>query len=376
MNGSGQRLAHALVFTMLALAALWRTFSEGVQARSAIDAASLCVAAFLSYQFARARPATVFATMPLLLIGWFGGLSASVGTAVILLAARGIAAVTTPKRLDEVPANTSSASRRALQLETMLNSQAAASERTEAAEGVESLLEPRPGIEYPDPSSLADIAPLAPRVPDVLKDRIWEVRRTAVITLGHLRYPPAGPALLEVFRDEDENADIRSEAALALGRLGMDEAVPDLTHGLGDETLEHHCGLALRMMNRGVPELMAMLDSTEDVDDELNESTRSRALRSLGNLGDPLALQPLLSAAAEGKLKARVAAIESLVASCAGFDRRRCLQMDFIRTQRPISPHGRSCGRSSGPASSRCSTIAPPRYGWQRCSSLSGRWKC
>jgi HEAT repeat protein len=313
MNRDAQRSTHALVFAVLAVAVLWRGFGDGLHARSVINAASLCVAALLAYQFARERPGSVFVTMPLLLVGWFGGLFASVGAASILLVARVIGAVPAPKTFDEESAATLSVStRRSVLLETMLNPRAAAEERTAAADAVESLVDPAPSIEHAEASALADIAPSAPRLLEVLKDRIWEVRRTAVITLGHLRHQPAGPALLEVFRDEDENADIRSEAALALGRLGMAEAVPDLTRGLGDETLEHHCGRALRMMNRGVPELVAMLDSTEGVDDELNESTRTRALRSLGNLGDPFALQPLLTAAAEGKVNARVAAVESL----------------------------------------------------------------
>lgn len=58
-----------------------------------------------------------------------------------------------------------------------------------------------------------------------LKDPDVEVRRAAIWNAGEMDVSSARPALLELFRDSKQPAEVRAEAAEALGKLGNDEEV-------------------------------------------------------------------------------------------------------------------------------------------------------
>ena len=118
-----------------------------------------------------------------------------------------------------------------------------------------------------------------------------EIRAAICEAFGVMAEPRALPLLLEAL---DEDKEIRAAAAEALGHLGDTNAVPALTELLEDSERDVRTKAAEALGDIGgaaaVPTLRRLLE--ESTDDEV----RLGVCRSLGMIGDPSALDAILSA--------------------------------------------------------------------------------
>ena len=157
---------------------------------------------------------------------------------------------------------------------------------------------------------------------EALSDDDVSVRRSAVRQLAGMRDDEVAARLIAALQDEDSG--VRSSAAGALGEIRDDSAVDPLIELLDDP--EFYVRLsAVRALNnigdkRAVPALdqvarnddeervrdvaaVAVLTLNEDVDALVqmlqNPLTYNQAVQSLGQIGDPSAIQPLLDSAKE-----------------------------------------------------------------------------
>lgn len=168
-------------------------------------------------------------------------------------------------------------------------------------------------------------AALAPLVHD--RDR--DVRLEAIASLGQLGVPDACQVLVPLLK----NVDVRDGAARALGDLGMAEAIPALAaaavgpseqvqitaiEALGkigtpaavaaaaralDEKSENVVGEASRVLGRhrfaaAVPKLLELLSSLPKW-----SMTRGWCAEALGEIGDPRAVEPLITIVQDGSLR-------------------------------------------------------------------------
>lgn len=111
-----------------------------------------------------------------------------------------------------------------------------------------------------------------------LRDTNKEKRRTAVMKLGMAGGDQAVRTLMSVVQNEHEDLIVRGRAALMLGKIGDARAVGPLIRAL----------------------------------DAPGFQTPLNAAEALGKIGDARAIEPLLMMAANGKDKAREAALEAL----------------------------------------------------------------
>ncbi len=119
-----------------------------------------------------------------------------------------------------------------------------------------------------------------------LKKGIGLVRVNAAVKLGKLKDRKAISALLEALKDP--NMALRNNAAFALGEIGAGEAVPNLIDLLRDpeERVRKSVVKALGMIR--AREAVAPL--VQSLDTETSRVVRKSAIRSLGQIGDPAAL--------------------------------------------------------------------------------------
>lgn len=104
---------------------------------------------------------------------------------------------------------------------------------------------------------------------------------------------------------EHERAEIRAEAADALGDLGDRRAVPLLVHALTDPSVAVRCTASYALGDlrdlRAVHPLIAVLSDPE-------AAARRIAAYALGNLGDPSAMEAILDAMTDRDPEVREAA--------------------------------------------------------------------
>lgn len=121
------------------------------------------------------------------------------------------------------------------------------------------------------------------------KDEVDEVRRAAILTLGHLSDEAVVPMLGEALTS-DPDWQVRRNAAQSLDLHATEQAIPALTSAMTDEhwQVRKFTARALqRVANDGaIPNLIAALS------DEYSDVRRDAAI-ALGNLGNPDVLPAL-----------------------------------------------------------------------------------
>lgn len=125
-----------------------------------------------------------------------------------------------------------------------------------------------------DPEQNSKVRAIISELRDVNKDR----RRTAVMKLGMVGGDQAVRTLIGIVENRQEDLIVRGRAALMLGKLKDDRAVPHLIRAL---------------------EAPGFL-------------TPYNAAQALGKIGDPRAIDALLSFADNSNDKTRAAAVEAL----------------------------------------------------------------
>src|SRR5262245_50409380 len=136
--------------------------------------------------------------------------------------------------------------------------------------------------------ALRHLGPAA--VPDLIKaleDEDWEVRNQAAVALGVIgpEAKAAVPALIDVLQGEDKY--LRSHAATALGKVGRQAgtAVPALTRALQDKDEDVRRNAAAALGQIGPDSKGAVSDLIELLKDE-RKPVRQQALKALEQL-DP-----------------------------------------------------------------------------------------
>ncbi|MEM8501668.1 MAG: HEAT repeat domain-containing protein [Cyanobacteria bacterium P01_D01_bin.1] len=120
-------------------------------------------------------------------------------------------------------------------------------------------------------------------------DESEEVRRSAILTLGHLSDEAVVPTLCDALAD-DADWQVRRNAAQALDLHATKESIPMLTNALNDEhwQVRKFAARALQRLadNTAIPNLVKALS------DEYSDVRRDAAI-ALGNLGNPDVLSAL-----------------------------------------------------------------------------------
>jgi HEAT repeat protein len=113
---------------------------------------------------------------------------------------------------------------------------------------------------------------------------------------------------------KDEDADVRGEAAAALGELGDPTAVPMLIRTLDDQEAEVRLSAIQALGELGdaqaVPDLIEVLASSRSIGGELRADEQEAAANVLGQLGDVRAVKPLVRYAAENQEAALAAIVQ------------------------------------------------------------------
>jgi HEAT repeat protein len=126
-------------------------------------------------------------------------------------------------------------------------------------------------------------------------ERVPDVRVSAVRQLGVLRAPEALGVLVDRLRNDPELV-VRAGAAIALGKIGSDEAVPHLLAALDDPApqVRWRSTLALGRIGdrRATSTLLELLRSDD-------RSLRACAADALGRLGDPAVADAIWTASKE-----------------------------------------------------------------------------
>ncbi len=125
-----------------------------------------------------------------------------------------------------------------------------------------------------DPERNSKVSAIISELRDINKDR----RRTAVMKLGMVGGDQAVRTLIGLIENSQEDLIVRGRAALMLGKLKDDRAVPHLIRAL----------------------------------DAPGFVTPFNAAQALGKIGDPRAIDALLSFADNSNDKTRAAAVEAL----------------------------------------------------------------
>jgi len=107
---------------------------------------------------------------------------------------------------------------------------------------------------------------------------------------------------------EDENGNIRSKSAWALGEIGDERAILPLIEHLGDVNATARWKSAISLGKFGKKALKPLIDALNYE----NAVVREKAALALGELGDPDALDVLKSAMQDDDVYVRKSAEESL----------------------------------------------------------------
>jgi HEAT repeat protein len=145
-----------------------------------------------------------------------------------------------------------------------------------------------------------------PALIQALQDENWRVREAAARTLGQIGDPQATPALIQALQDEEE--DVRWEAAWALGEIGDPQATPALIQALQDENWRVREAAAEALEKIGLPAVPALIQALQDED----RNVRWAAARTLGQIGDPQATPTLIQALRDEDEAVRWAAAKAL----------------------------------------------------------------
>ena len=138
----------------------------------------------------------------------------------------------------------------------------------------------------------------------MLKDKNEFVRREVAFALGETRDASAVSALVDLLA-RDKKASARAAAAIALGHIGNDAAVPGLSHAIsGDGAKKKSKSAEDEFVVRSAVRSLGQIGSRSAVpiliDALQNESnsidTRREAATALGLIGDPLAISALQTA--------------------------------------------------------------------------------
>lgn len=132
-----------------------------------------------------------------------------------------------------------------------------------------------------------------------LKSSDVNEREEAVWTLGESRDPRAVAPLVKVLRDRAEDGQVRMSAAMALGATGSGNAVEPLITCVRED-MKMRTGILAGCIGalgelkdpRAVPVLLKVLRNRAD-----DWIYREMAARALGNIGDPEAMDDLITAA-------------------------------------------------------------------------------
>ncbi len=140
-----------------------------------------------------------------------------------------------------------------------------------------------------------------------LEDPDAGVRAQAAEAVGRVRVLDAVPRLLDWLDDPDP--DVRAAAARALGQIGADRAVPRLVRVLGDTHSDvRRAGVAALAAIGGDAVVVPLLGRLDDVDARV----RVDAATVLGHLADPRATVPLVGRARDDAPEVRTAVHSAL----------------------------------------------------------------
>lgn len=138
---------------------------------------------------------------------------------------------------------------------------------------------------------------------------------------GRSKRPQVGDAVVGryiTFLKDDRDWKVRAGAAKALGNLGADEALPALTHALGDEDprVRLESGLAMIAIDEDEAPIVVLVLSEIVADKRADSKTRTRAANELRLLGPKAidAVMPLHASLQDRQLNVRVAAGRALAA--------------------------------------------------------------
>ncbi|HOX46772.1 MAG TPA: HEAT repeat domain-containing protein [Myxococcota bacterium] len=131
------------------------------------------------------------------------------------------------------------------------------------------------------------------------------VRRSAMRSLGVLKATEATDELLSILKDKSAHQIIRANAVFALGEIADPKSVPALVEALYQEKAMFfaHAGLALVRIGEPAVDLLVKTMNGENPDakriteenpEVLAGALESNAAKVLGDIGSPLAVEPLL----------------------------------------------------------------------------------
>lgn len=130
-----------------------------------------------------------------------------------------------------------------------------------------------------------------------LNDPDGDVRKQAAKSLGELGDPDGIEALIEALKDRDW--PVRKNAATALGRIGDERALKPLLNALDDDDIDvrrHAIGALVKMKSHAVKPLLKRLQDPD-------WQTRAIAAEALGRTGSKKAVNPLIKALSDRKLR-------------------------------------------------------------------------
>jgi hypothetical protein len=141
-----------------------------------------------------------------------------------------------------------------------------------------------------------------PLLEDMMGDNRWFVVRNMVGILGEIRSADAVDHFARTINHED--ARVRRETVLALGKLGGEEAVPLLVRALSDAEPNLRSAAAMMLgLTRHAAAISALL-ARMPLETDLDALVET--VRALGRIGDPRAVPVLAERAAGGGLFSRV----------------------------------------------------------------------
>ena len=140
-----------------------------------------------------------------------------------------------------------------------------------------------------------------PLIEDMVGDERWFLVRNMVGILGEIRSADAPEHFARTIRHSDLR--VRRETIIALSKFGGEEAVQQLTVGLGDPepSLRSAAALGLGLTKAGT----AVGPLIKRLGDETDQETVIEIVRALGRIADPRAVPPLAERASGGSLFSR-----------------------------------------------------------------------
>ncbi len=153
-----------------------------------------------------------------------------------------------------------------------------------------------------------------PTLTAALSDPVASVRKQAIRSLGWLEASDAVAALTAVL-EKDGNLDMRAEAAMALGEIGSDDALPPLIAAARNASpvIRKHAALGLgRMRHPQAPSYLAAM--LKDADTEVREEAASAldSITGIGEVRDPEIFVPLCEALEDSSVEVREEVISTL----------------------------------------------------------------